>query len=272
MYIVPGQAGLLRGHDMDPYIGITDFASIEQVQNMLKVLAENQTRGSTRKLHVGVMMSYKTLHGIPSSWLDVFPRKEKVAGILSSPYAYNCLHYADYEENAVIWKSIVKAIGYGGEGIDALQLDMIWPDSRQIARALRHAPKKVEIILQIGRKALEKMNNDPRQVITKLREYDGIVDRVLLDKSGGEGKGMDARSLLPFAHAIRNKFPEIGLGAAGGLGPETIELVRLLAEAFPDLSIDAQGRLRPSGDAHDPIDWTMAGNYLIQALRLFSSI
>jgi hypothetical protein len=38
---------------------------------------------------------------------------------------------------------------------------------------------------------------------------------------------------------------------------------------FPRVSIDAQGKLRPSGDAHDPIDWEMAAEYLKQALVMF---
>jgi hypothetical protein len=84
----------------------------------------------------------------------------------------------------------------------------------------------------------------------------------------GKGKGMDAEWLLPFAHAIKKRFPEMGIGAAGGLGPETMHLVEPLVEDFPDLSIDAQGRLRPSGSALDPIDWNIAEQYLIKAIKL----
>jgi len=34
------------------------------------------------------------------------------------------------------------------------------------------------------------------------------------------------------------------------------------------MSIDAQGQLRPSKSALDPIDWSMAEEYLIKALQV----
>jgi hypothetical protein len=79
---------------------------------------------------------------------------------------------------------------------------------------------------------------------------------------------MDAVGLIPFARAINEAFPNLGIAAAGGLGPKSVGLVEPLYQGFPDLSIDAQGKLRPSGDALDPIDWDMAAEYLVQALRL----
>ena len=56
--------------------------------------------------------------------------------------------------------------------------------------------------------------------------------------------------------------------AAGGLGPETMHLVDPIVKEFPDVSIDAQGRLRPSESALDPVDWNTAGAYIIKALEL----
>jgi hypothetical protein len=60
----------------------------------------------------------------------------------------------------------------------------------------------------------------------------------------------------------------MGLVVAGGLGPDSIDMVKPLVKVFPDISIDAQGKLRPSGSALDPIDWDMAGTYLARALEL----
>ena len=145
---------------------------------------------------------------------------------------------------------------------------MIWPDPDQIANGVRASRKQIEVILQIGKNALEEVGNDPQAVIEKLGNYEGVIHRVLLDKSMGKGLGMDADGLIPFARAIRESVPTLGIGAAGGLGPETIQLVEPLVPVITDLSIDAQGRLRPSGNALDPIDWNMAGNYLVRALQL----
>lgn len=255
---------------MNPYIGITDFLNFEQVQEMYRVFSAHRPQESNRILHVGVMMSYKTLHNVPSRWQNAFPPKDRIASIFSSDEVYNCLHYADYDNNPNLWKSLATAISYGGIGIHALQLDMIWPDPSEIANGVHTSRKQIEVILQISKNALEEVGNDPQRVVKRLGDYEGVIHRVLLDKSMGKGLGMDADGLIPFARAIRENFPALGIGAAGGLGPETIQLVEPLVAAFPDLSIDAQGRLRPSGNALDPIDWNMAGKYLIKANQLFA--
>lgn len=255
---------------MNPYIGITDFTDFGQVKEMSKVFAAHRPLGSRRILHVGVMMSYKTLHGVPSRWQNVFPPKERIASIFSSDEVFNCLHYADYDNYPDLRKSLETAISFGGAGIHALQLDMIWPDPYEIISGVRASGRRIEVILQIGKDALKQVGNDPSKVVEQLGGYEDAIHRVLLDKSMGKGLGMDAEGLIPFARAIRKSFPTLGIGAAGGLGPETMHLVKPFVTEFPDLSIDAQGRLRPSGNALDPIDWHLAGNYLLQAHRLFN--
>jgi len=250
-----------------PYVGITDFMTFEQVQRMLATLKANLGSGQNRRLHVGVMMSYKTLHGIETKWTKAFPPKEAIADIFSSDETMNCLHYADYEAIDV-FQSLAQAISFGGIGINALQLDMVWPDPGHVASAVHVSRKQLEVILQVGKNAIEQANNDPQEVVERLRDYEGIAQYVLLDKSMGRGLGMDAIGLIPFARAIKEAFPSLGIVAAGGLGPESIELVVPLFKEFPDISVDAQGKLRPSGSALDPIDWTMADTYLVKALQL----
>ena len=251
-----------------PYIGITDFMTFEQVEKMSAVFRMHLPQGSNRLLHVGVMMSYKTLHDIETKWSKALPAKEAIAGIFGSDDVYNCLHYADYDHNPDLGNTLARAISYGGIGINAVQLDMPWPDPGQVARGVHTSRKHIEVILQIGKNAIEEANDDPRTVAQRLEDYDGIIHRVLLDKSMGRGLGMDAVALIPFARAIKERFPNLGLTVAGGLGPNTMSLVEPLVAEFHDLSIDAQGKLRPSGNALDPIDWDMAREYLVKALTL----
>ncbi len=115
-----------------PYIGITDFINYEQVKRMLAVFKANSTPKQNRRLHIGVMMSYKTLHNIDSKWTEVFPQKEIIREIFCSSETMNCLHYADYR-GIDVSQSLLQAINFGGTGINALQLDMIWPDPSHIA-------------------------------------------------------------------------------------------------------------------------------------------
>lgn len=253
---------------MDPYIGITDFTKFVQVEAMLEVFKKYLRPGSQRKLHVGVMMSYKTLNGIPSKWSGIFPDKNQIREIFSSLETYNCIHYVDYDGYPEAWKSISQAITHGGIHIHAVQLDMVWPEPGQIANAIHTSRKRVEVILKLGKYALDDADNDPQQIVKKLEDYEGVIHRVLLEKGMGQSKGMDAAELLLFAKAIREAFPSLGIGVAGGLGPKTLHHVKPFIEVIPNLSIDAQGQLRPSGSIQEPIDWSMAGSYLQQALQL----
>lgn len=251
-----------------PYVGITDFTSFEQVQAMLAVFNRHKKPGSQRLLHFGVMMSFKTLNDIETKWSKAFPAKEKIAEIFGSDEVMNCLHYADYDHDPNFWKNLTRAISFGGIGIHAIQLDMVWPDAGQIARALHASRKNIEVILQLNTKALDEIGNSPMLLVRKLHEYEGVATRVLLDKSMGKGLGMDAEALLRFVPLIKKYFPDLGVVVAGGLGPATMHLVEPIVGEFPLVSIDAQGKLRPSGNALDPVDWEMAEEYLRKSLRI----
>lgn len=253
---------------LPPYVGITDFTSFKQVEAMLKVFKKHLKPGSTRRLHVGVMMSRKTLRGIETKWSKAFPPKDTISSIFGSYETYNCLHYADYDHSKDYWNDLGLAISYGGGGLKAVQLDMVWPDCTDIVRTLMVSRRNPEIVLQVGKNAIEQAGNDPLAVVERLKDYEGWISRVLLDKSMGRGIGMDATDLIPYVRAIKEHIPDLGLGVAGGLGPKSMGLVEPLVREFPDLSIDAQGQLRPSGNALDPIDWKMARGYLVQALAL----
>ncbi len=250
-----------------PYIGITDFMNPEQVKTMLALFISHRQVASVRKLHVGVMMSYKTLHGLPTKWVTAFPRNEAVCEIfIEHPLLLNVLHYADYDA-VDVFNSLIRATAYGGKNLHALQLDMVWPDPI-LVHAYRKKHPHVQIIVQVNTRALELVSHDPAAMVKRLAEYGDSIDYVLLDKSMGKGLGMDAHGLIPVARAIRDALPDLGLVAAGGLGPKTFQLVTPLVQTFPDISVDAQGKLRPSGNALEPIDWEMAGLYLKNATEL----
>jgi hypothetical protein len=254
-----------------PYVGITDFTQFNQVEDMSHVFDVSHDRQCPwRRLHVGVMMSRKTLQGIPTRWSNALPPKETIAGIFGLPEAMNCLHYADYDM-VDLSANLKKAIEWGGSGINAIQLDMVWPDLTAIEEAVLRSGKKLEVILQVGSRAIEEAGDDPEKVARRVEYYAHFVDFVLLDKSSGKGVPMEAEKLAPFVRTLKQACPNLGIAVAGGLGPTTLNLVRPLVAEFPDLSIDAQGKLRPSGSALDPIDWEMARMYLTRALAMFNA-
>lgn len=265
-----------------PYIGITDFTTSEQVERMLKVFRANRPKGSRRRLHIGVMMSYKTLHGIDTQWAKAFPAKETISQIFNPVDDVDdpdyrdlvddvmfTLHYADYETPSNLFKNLMEALHYAGSYVDALQLDMPWPDPAAVANAV-HASRinGLEVILQVGAKSMQMASDNPNIVVDMLYSYHTFITHVLLDRSMGKGLGMDAELLHLYADAISEAYPHLQLVFAGGLGPDSMNLLDPLLSKYPNMSIDAQGQLRPSKSALDPIDWDMAEEYLIKALQV----
>ena len=255
-----------------PYISITDFTDRQQTETMLAVMgrAYAETPPSHR-LGVGVMMSHKTLRGLPTRYDKVFPAKDKISDIfLSHPLAFNTLHFADYESHS--WRETAsdfeEVVLWGGPQMQALQLDMIWPD-HELVRDFKRIYPHLKIILQIGTFAFSAIEERPDKLLEKLKLYDSALDYILLDRSMGQGRLLSPPFLEPFLDKLSEQRPDLGLVVAGGLGPETIELISLLIKKYLRLSIDAQSRLRPSGSMIDPIDWQMSQDYLKKAVRLF---
>lgn len=253
-----------------PYIGITDFMTRDQTLEALGYFHAVTRFKMSHKLMVGVMMSYKTLHKQPTKWAGAFPKSANVSEIfVSHPLAFNTLHYADYT-NSDVAESIAHAILYGGVNLHALQLDMVWPDKKDIATTVVSQDRPISVILQVGSKAMAEVDDDPIKVIQKLRDYGDTIDGVLFDKSMGQGKPMDAQVLMPYVEEVYEHLPRLRVAVAGGLGPDTMHVVEPIVARFPDISIDAQERLRPSGSALDPIDWELANKYLEEASKMFA--
>ena len=269
----------MRRKDWKPYIGITDFTTADETQEMFRVFQEAGGPGIGRVLQAGVMTSKKVLTDVPTKWSKAFPPKEKLREIfLHHDDLLGTLHYADYEDAPNLEQDLDRALSYAEFGfagqpgaycLRAVQLDMIWPDSAMLQRWSGWHPH-IRVILQVGTKALAQIGNDPENLLKRLEPYERCVDDVLLDKSGGKGRDMDAEVLRPFVDAVLKRGPGMGVAVAGGLGPETLHLVEPLVREFPAISIDAQGKLRPSEDAlNEPVSWTMAERYLRKAIEMF---
>jgi len=265
--------------DWKPFIGITDFTNAAEVQDMLAVFQDGGGPDIGRVLQTGVMTSKKVLTDVPNKWSKAFPPKEKLREIfLHHSHLLGTLHYADYEEAPCLEQDLDRALSYAEFGfagqpgaycMRAIQLDMIWPDPEKLLRWSEWHPN-LRIILQVGKEALAQIDGDPEKLLKRLEPYKRCVDDVLLDKSAGKGLGMDAEGLRPFVDAILKRGPGMGVVCAGGLGPESLHLVEPLVRDYPTISIDAQGKLRPSGVAlNERISWTMAERYLQKAIEMF---
>lgn len=238
------------------YAGVCDVISPEQARSMADELRRCR-KYPDRKVMIGVMTGHFTLRPDeedPGNQRGVFPSREEIPlGFIDDPDVLNTIHFADlYRPRAVqtIFDDLELVTQYGGENLHAIQLDVTWPNPEEIQRFKDRHPD-LALILQLGTFSFKEADDDYQKVVNMLRKYGDSIDYALLDMSMGKGKGMDSEGLLPLLRLIRKELPGLGLAVAGGLGPESMHLLEPIASEFPDISIDAQGRLKP---ANAPVD------------------
>jgi hypothetical protein len=248
------------------YFGACGVYSPDEARAMADAL-RSERKYPDRKVMIGVMTHRLVLRddlGIPQEVLDEvraeFPdREEMAAGFTDDPDVFNTVHYADlYSPDGPrkggdapdVCENLELVVKYGGENLHAIQLDVTWPSADELKRFKEKHPD-VAIILQVGKFGLAEVDGDPHAVVEKLREYGDSVDYTLLDTSMGMGKGMNAERLLPMLRTIRDQLPEMGLAVAGGLGPDSVDLLEPIAAEFPDISIDAEGNLKREDTPRD---------------------
>lgn len=253
-----------------PYIGITDFETIRQVEQMIDVFDKAQEKypsSISRKLMIGVMISYKTLNNISSRWSAIWVKKELIKFLfINNPSVYNTLHYADYKGNTNS-EHLLRATEYGGENIQSLQLDMIWPSVEMLAEFKKERPE-IDLILQVGKPAFKQINNDPAQLVRQLKRYESIIEFVLLDKSMGQGKAMNANELLIYFKAIIDSGINISLAGAGGLSPKNVKIAQPLFDYHKRMSVDAQTGLKTNYNLEEPTNWSMATEYIVELFKM----
>lgn len=263
------------------YTGVCDVISPEDVKAMLAEL-RNSRADPGRRLMVGIMTHPAVINPglqIPDEVRNAiqteFPTVEQIAeGFIDDPDVMNTIHYADlYGPNGPwkageapdILKNLELCVEHGGPNLDAIQLDLIWPNPDALIEFRRKHPE-IEIVLQLGKFSFENDGKiDEAKVTEHLRRYGKAVDHVLLDLSMGKGRQMtdeDVASLKKLMWAIQDERPDIGLAIAGGLGAGSdvdapnqsvysMDSLREIARDFPGISIDAQGGLKPDGATRD---------------------
>ena len=241
-----------------PYIGITGFKTAQEVFDVLSCFFSK----TDRLLMVGGLASLKTMRGNKNKWAHRYPTMEDISVIFQDhPQVLNLIHY-NTEELDTLADQLVAMTEFGGTNLHGFQLNVPWPPLSQldIYRAM-HLEK--QIVLQIGGRAFDMINNSPEQLVKKVAEYEGLIDCILLDPSGGYGKQFDPESLMNYLQTLQAEDLNIGLGIAGGLSPVNLDIIRPFAIKFPDLSIDAEGRLR---NTNDDLDLDLACAYFMALL------
>lgn len=259
---------------MVPYIGVTGFTKLNEVQSALNAFPPTSNAFPYcvgRQLMVGVLATWKSLRGIPMKpkWAKQTADPNSIRDLfLDDRRVVNLVHYSTEEgQEDSLLSDMLKIHELAGPNFHGLQLNVAWPPWKALSEyRYRVGESCRRIVLQVSQKAVEMAGGTPERVAEKVCLYIGLIDDVLLDPSGGQGKPFGINHAREFLSAVAYGWG-IGLGIAGGLGPDSLDLVEPLIQEFPDLNIDAQGRLR---NAENDLDPNLVSAYLTKALQLFS--
>jgi hypothetical protein len=266
---------------MQPYIGITGFMNAQEVEVTLKKFKEVKAKFNLKQLlMVGVLASKGTLYGKKGKFSNRYPTIDEIHGIFpADPDALNLIHYAAKADEP-LFPQLMALTEIAGPNFNGFQLNMAWPDVLEIEVYKRRYPDK-QIVIAINNQALDIIRGNEKGSHVRLFErllfyYDKIADYVLLDLSGGKGIMIDAGKIMKYCEAIvdftdyirKDTEREIGLVVAGGLGTQSMNLIKPFSEKFPDLSIDTEGKLR---DGDDNLNLDFSQQYLEKAGLILSN-
>ncbi|MBM3272175.1 hypothetical protein FJY94_02735 [Candidatus Kaiserbacteria bacterium] len=224
----------------EPYIGATGFKNPDQVECVLAA-----TAAVRQKIMIGVLVSSKTLNGIPNKYPGISPAMRDVASIFPpGNRTLNLVHYST-DDTRALGLELQRAREFGGENCQGVQLNIPWPSTRTVEAYQRRWDTDI-IVLQLGKQAMKEADNEPSRIAESLRAYEGLIDYALIDASGGFGVPLvldSTRRLLEVLY----RLDWLHIGIAGGQCADTIDEVAPLFREFPGTSIDAQGKLQTNG-------------------------
>jgi len=251
-----------------PYVGITGFRDPGEVRALLDLDC------GRRELMVGVLASQRSLSGGPPRAGSRSPAREDIAGIFpATGYpTVNLVHFfAPAGNNAgALAGWLEQAMHWGGPFCHGLQLNITWPQPDALKGFKRLFPDK-RLVLQVGgRDRPVELEGDPQTLANRIaHRYAGLVDYVLWDASGGKGIVLDPVVLVPYLEALEDRINDDGIlmrqCVAGGLSADNIELVAEMCAMFPQLSLDAEGRLHGTNGR---LDIAQCRRYLAAAASL----
>ena len=245
-----------------PYVGITGIINPAESRLIANAVPTN----AKRQAMIGALVSQTSMEGRPNQWPTRYPRTDQVADLfLPHPAVFNVVHY-NTDDPTTLCRQLWDVVQLAGPNLHGFQLNLPWPPPDELGRFVDQYPS-LKLILQIGQESCRQVEGNPAGIASRLRaDYQGLVHYALLDLSAGYGRTLDTSWCLQQLRELRCANLGLGLGVAGGLSPGSLHLEKPLIKEFPDLSIDAEARLR---DEHDALDMDLALDYIKRAFTMF---
>lgn len=244
-----------------PYVGITGFVSDSEVVEILDALPDMQ-----HALMVGVLVSELSLSGMPSKNPNRYPRVKDIHRIfVDDRRVLNMVHYQAQTTEGLAQQLEVLVEGCG-PWLHGLQVDLDEPPV-EVLREFKARHPDLKLVVQVNHNMFRLADYSPQRLAQKASSYTRIAEYLHFDLSNGDGTLCSCDLLANFVAAMKRARVPFQLGIGGGLGVYTLHTVKQLLRQYPDLSIDAEGRLRTSDDK---LDTDQAIEYLRRAARIFA--
>ena len=261
-----------------PYVGIAGFTTVHEVRSIAADLYTMSPYGTPqaggRRLAVGVLASWKTLNGEAAGNPERYPRIDDVRALFDAAVdpirhyspglgqkegdgttleikdrTLRIIHYNSREPD--LPAQVARLCEAAGPNLDGFQLNVVWPKSEEIRDIAQEYPA-LRLILQINREMYSNVGRNTQLLVNELRaKYFPHVTDFLFDMSGGTGAQMDMEEATRVLEALYASFGGVekggvGIGVAGGLEYRNVYGLKPLLDRWPDLSFDAEGRVRDS--------------------------
>lgn len=283
LLIIIGYNTKMSSDRREPYIGVTGLVGLREARIIAQAFKDSGLTQADcrRRAMVGVLASPETL--APSIRKRVkYPSLPQIRGLLSTTRdaAFNTIHYNNYPAGdlAVQVSSLLDYDGlYTDKLCEGIQFNKPiggdqWPPVEEISK-IKQAYPELRVILQLGPRILR--NLSPDAIVEMVSKYTDVTDYALIDPSAGRKRIFDVNIVSPLYTALREEYPRLALGFAGGFDPKNVHTrLWVLSQVIGsrDFSIDAEGGLRLVGKdpySPTPISPAKARRYIYQASSFF---
>ena len=252
-----------------PYLGVTGLTTVDQVKSTCSDFRRFHSLIRSSHLSMaGFLVSYKTLNGEEGS--KRYPKVKDLRELLEAAgeEIFTTIHYNSREDHLADQVSRVFDGIYQDNLCKGLQLNISWPNSRQVSK-IKHKFPGMKIIFQVSHKAMSGYNS--RTLARNVRDkYGNDLSYALIDPSGGREQRFEIDSSFEVYGELRDRCPELTVGFAGGLtGSIVRDRVNRLTKKIgnTNFSIDAEGGLR---DGKDELNPDKVRNYIMSSALAFS--
>lgn len=233
-----------------PYVGVTGISSVNEARLVVRsfVDAGLTDENSTHRGMIGLLTSQRTLSH-DNTKTPKYPALHQIREIFLATQgrSFNTLHFSTYKVSHLTEQltAIMEKTGiYHNRLCHGVQLNISWPPAIELEKSRTSFPS-LKIILQLGPRVLSEKNAE--DVAEGLINYEGLIDYVLIDPSGGKGTTFEPDKVAPLYNGIKDLYPNLPVVFAGGFNPENVKTrLLLLSEAIEEnkFSIDAEAGLR----------------------------